>query len=103
MATTCDACGHRENEVKSGSGIAEQGTRIELRLTDPSDLTRDLLKVCVTDWIICCVFFCHFHSWKVAFLGESISYQSWWPKKDLVQAGSPDVPKQDSRLITPQM
>ena len=45
MATTCDSCGHRDNEVKSGTGIADEGTRIELRLTDVSDLTRDVLKV----------------------------------------------------------
>ena len=45
MATTCDACGHRDNEVKSGTGVADEGTRIELRLTDTSDLTRDILKV----------------------------------------------------------
>ena len=48
MATTCDACGHRDNEVKSGTGIADEGTRIELRLTDTSDLTRDILKVGAT-------------------------------------------------------
>ena len=45
MATTCDACGHRDNEVKSGTGVADKGTRIELQLTDTSDLTRDILKV----------------------------------------------------------
>nr|CAG4645548.1 EOG090X06TU [Lynceus sp. MCZ IZ 141354] len=44
MATTCDACGHRTNEVKSGSGIADKGTRIQLNITDPSDLSRDVLK-----------------------------------------------------------
>jgi zinc finger protein len=45
MALTCDACGYRSNEVKSGSGISETGTRITLRLTDPTDLSRDILKV----------------------------------------------------------
>lgn len=44
MALTCDACGYRSNEVKSGSGISETGTRITLRLTDPTDLSRDILK-----------------------------------------------------------
>ncbi|XP_014672199.1 PREDICTED: zinc finger protein ZPR1-like isoform X1 [Priapulus caudatus] len=44
MATTCDACGHRTNEVKAGTGMSPKGTRITLHLTDPSDLSRDVLK-----------------------------------------------------------
>ncbi|XP_025896081.1 zinc finger protein ZPR1 [Nothoprocta perdicaria] len=44
MATTCDSCGHRTNEVKSGGAIEAQGTRITLRITDASDMTRDVLK-----------------------------------------------------------
>ena len=45
MALTCDTCGCRSNEVKSGAGVSEMGTRITLHLTDPSDLSRDILKV----------------------------------------------------------
>ncbi|KAG1970503.1 ZPR1 zinc-finger domain protein [Pimephales promelas] len=44
MATNCDSCGHRTNEVKSGGATEDQGTRITLHLTDPSDMSRDLLK-----------------------------------------------------------
>ncbi|XP_030647950.1 zinc finger protein ZPR1 isoform X2 [Chanos chanos] len=44
MATNCDSCGHRTNEVKSGGATEEQGTRITLHITDPSDMSRDLLK-----------------------------------------------------------
>ncbi|KAM4704485.1 zinc finger protein ZPR1 [Rhinophrynus dorsalis] len=44
MATNCDSCGHRTNEVKSGGAIEPRGTRITLHITDPSDLTRDILK-----------------------------------------------------------
>jgi len=44
MATTCDVCGNRTNEVKVGGGISDKGRRISLRVTDPSDLTRDVLK-----------------------------------------------------------
>ncbi|XP_020621623.1 zinc finger protein ZPR1-like [Orbicella faveolata] len=44
MATNCDACGERTNEVKSGGGIEAKGTRITLRITDPVDLNRDVLK-----------------------------------------------------------
>ena len=45
MALTSDTCGYRSNEVKSGAGVSEKGTRITLHLTDPSDLSRDILKV----------------------------------------------------------
>ena len=45
MATNCDACGHHSNEVKSGTGVSEHGTRIKLKLTDTTDLSRDILKV----------------------------------------------------------
>lgn len=44
MATNCDECGHRTNEVKSGGATEELGTKITLHITDPSDMTRDLLK-----------------------------------------------------------
>lgn len=44
MATNCDSCGHRTNEVKSGGATEELGTKITLNVTDPSDMTRDLLK-----------------------------------------------------------
>uniref|UniRef100_A0A673MIW5 Zinc finger protein ZPR1 n=1 Tax=Sinocyclocheilus rhinocerous TaxID=307959 RepID=A0A673MIW5_9TELE len=44
MATNCDSCRHRTNEVKSGGATEELGTRITLHLTDPSDMSRDLLK-----------------------------------------------------------
>ena len=47
MATTCDYCGWKTNEVKSGGGISETGIRISLKLTDPSDLNRDILKVII--------------------------------------------------------
>ncbi|XP_056592398.1 zinc finger protein ZPR1 isoform X1 [Triplophysa dalaica] len=44
MATNCDSCGSRTNEVKPGGATEELGTRITLHLTDPSDMSRDLLK-----------------------------------------------------------
>ncbi|KAK8770233.1 hypothetical protein V5799_013303 [Amblyomma americanum] len=44
MATTCDRCGHRTNEVKSGAGIEPQGVRLELCVHKPADLARDVLK-----------------------------------------------------------
>ncbi|XP_038861234.1 zinc finger protein ZPR1-like isoform X3 [Salvelinus namaycush] len=44
MATNCDDCGHRTNEVKSGGATEELGTKITLHLTNVSDMSRDLLK-----------------------------------------------------------
>lgn len=44
MATVCDACGHKDNEVKGGSGIEPKGTKITLKITDTSDMSRDVLK-----------------------------------------------------------
>lgn len=45
MATSCDACGVRTNEVKSGAGIEPQGVHIEVEVRRKEDLTRDVLKV----------------------------------------------------------
>ena len=45
MATVCDYCGHKTNEVKSGGGIEAKGKRISLKVTDVSDMSRDVLKV----------------------------------------------------------
>lgn len=44
MATLCESCGHRTNEVKSGGGIEPQGVRIEVTITGREDFSRDLLK-----------------------------------------------------------
>ncbi|XP_075156740.1 zinc finger protein Zpr1 [Haematobia irritans] len=44
MATVCDVCGGRTNEVKSGGGIEDKGTRFEVRIESKEDLTRDVLK-----------------------------------------------------------
>ena len=55
MALTCDTCGYRSNEVKSGAGVSEKGTRITLHLTDPSDLSRDILKVRRVHTVTCLV------------------------------------------------
>ncbi|CAK1547940.1 unnamed protein product [Leptosia nina] len=44
MATVCDACGHRTNEVKSGGGIEEKGVRFEVRIAGKEDFSRDILK-----------------------------------------------------------
>ncbi|ODV57847.1 zinc finger-containing protein ZPR1 [Ascoidea rubescens DSM 1968] len=44
MSTVCDHCGYRSNEVKTGGAIPEMGRRITLKVDDPEDLKRDLLK-----------------------------------------------------------
>jgi zinc finger protein len=45
MCTACDSCGVKSSEIKSGTGIEEKGTKFTLKITDPTDLNRDLLKV----------------------------------------------------------
>jgi len=44
MATNCEACGHKTNEVKSGGGIEATGKKISLNVVDETDLNRDVLK-----------------------------------------------------------
>uniref|UniRef100_A0A452T9Z1 Zinc finger protein 259 n=1 Tax=Ursus maritimus TaxID=29073 RepID=A0A452T9Z1_URSMA len=44
MATNCENCGHRTNEVKSGGAVEPLGTKITFHITDPLALTRDVLK-----------------------------------------------------------
>jgi len=45
MASACDSCGYKTNEVKSSGAVSEKGKKISLKLTDNEDLTRDILKV----------------------------------------------------------
>ena len=44
MSTTCDACGYKSNEVKTGGAIPEKGRKISLICDDAADLSRDVLK-----------------------------------------------------------
>lgn len=44
MAMACDACGTKTNEIKSGGGIEDKGRQITLKMTDISDLSRDVLR-----------------------------------------------------------
>ncbi|KAG2110319.1 zf-ZPR1-domain-containing protein [Suillus discolor] len=44
MSTNCDDCGYRDNEIKSGTAISEQGKKITLKVEDKDDLSRDILK-----------------------------------------------------------
>ena len=53
MATMCSYCGYRSNEVKSGSGVSETGTRITLRIANVSDLNRDVILVSIHNMYIC--------------------------------------------------
>lgn len=45
MSTTCEHCGYRDSEVKSGSAISPLGKKITLKVEDQEDLSRDILKV----------------------------------------------------------
>lgn len=44
MATNCDACGLKTNEVKSGGGVEEQGVKIIVKVHNREDFSRDVLK-----------------------------------------------------------
>lgn len=45
LASDCDSCGYKSNEVKAGGAISEFGQKIILRLLEMDDLNRDILKV----------------------------------------------------------
>lgn len=44
MNTTCDDCGYKSNDVKTGGEVPEKGQRMSLRVKSPQDLSRDILK-----------------------------------------------------------
>lgn len=44
MSTNCDECGFKSNEVKTGGAIPTQGRKVTLKVADPEDLARDILK-----------------------------------------------------------
>ncbi|CAH0550065.1 unnamed protein product [Brassicogethes aeneus] len=44
MATCCEVCGIRTNEVKSGGGIEPKGVEIEIDVRTRDDFSRDVLK-----------------------------------------------------------
>ncbi|VDN53472.1 unnamed protein product [Dracunculus medinensis] len=44
MCTTCDVCGHKTNEVKSGCAVKDKGCKLILRIEEKVDLDRDVLK-----------------------------------------------------------
>lgn len=46
MATDCEKCGSRTNEVKSGGGVEPKGKKIKLKVKSKEDFSRDVLKVC---------------------------------------------------------
>ena len=44
MNTTCDDCGYKSNDVKTGGEIPEKGKKISLKVKNAEDLARDILK-----------------------------------------------------------
>ncbi|KAI6120470.1 ZPR1 zinc-finger domain-containing protein [Pisolithus croceorrhizus] len=46
VSTNCEHCRYRDNDVKSGAAISGKGNRITLRIEEPNDLSRDILKTC---------------------------------------------------------
>lgn len=45
MCTICEMCGYRNNEVKPGGGVENEGVTITVKVSTPEDLNRDILKV----------------------------------------------------------
>ena len=43
-AVTCEACGYRTNDVKTGGEVPEKGTKLTLQVRSAEDLGRDILK-----------------------------------------------------------
>ncbi|KAK3344416.1 ZPR1 zinc-finger domain-containing protein [Lasiosphaeria hispida] len=44
MNTSCDDCGYKSNDVKTGGEIPEKGRKVTLSVQRPEDLARDILK-----------------------------------------------------------
>jgi zinc finger protein len=44
MNTSCDDCGYKSNDVKTGGEIPEKGRKVTVRVLKPEDLARDILK-----------------------------------------------------------
>jgi zinc finger protein len=44
MNTTCDDCGYKSNDVKTGGEIPDKGKKVTLRVKTAEDLARDILK-----------------------------------------------------------
>ncbi|WYZ36649.1 hypothetical protein EsH8_II_000155 [Colletotrichum jinshuiense] len=44
MSTVCDDCGYRSNDVKTGGEIPEKGEKMIIKVNEPVDLARDILK-----------------------------------------------------------
>jgi len=45
MSFTCEECGYKNNEIKTGGAIAPKGRRLCLKVKTTEDMNRDLLKV----------------------------------------------------------
>lgn len=44
MASTCDACGYRNSELKPGGSISDKGKRVTVQVKNIKDLSRDVIK-----------------------------------------------------------
>lgn len=44
MATNCESCGHRTNEIKSSAGIEEKGVEIKHKIKNDADLKLEAVK-----------------------------------------------------------
>jgi len=84
MSTNCDACGYRDNEVKSGSAISEKGKKIILKVEDREDLSRDILKVAMESSAVVAYQLLH----RVKPAGFQYQKSTWCYKQELSVGGS---------------
>lgn len=63
MATNCDICSLRTNEVKSGGGVEPLGQRIVVRLDGKEEFSRDVLKV--NEFLKLLAVICKFQKWCI--------------------------------------
>lgn len=44
MSFNCEACGYQNNEIQSGGQVQELGIKFKVKLTQPQDLSRQIVK-----------------------------------------------------------
>lgn len=44
MSNACDTCGYRSSDIKAGGGVSDKGSHLILKVSEPDDLRRDVIK-----------------------------------------------------------
>jgi hypothetical protein len=78
MSSTCDSCGYKNNEIKSGGPIPPKGRKITLKVLNSEDLSRDVLKVCFLSNFIHVVRLCLLLLWECSLNFQIVLFQVWY-------------------------